>query len=419
MLTLGILIYMTFVGMTMVFLLIESRLPRLQTALIIYGCTTLLISAEVILSNVISSALLVHIYSPLVHIPALIITSVISRYRGWKLIFQFMSAILFCTVIHQVSRLVYFFSDRELAGLILAYVILTPVSLWAIHAYLVPTISRVLTELNRGWMLICLVIALYYGITVYLIPGYVGDDLISTVLKPAISLLMIGFYCLALILFSVIKADSDIRHNTQLMQFSLSALQSRIEAVRAAEDSLRIERHDLRHRFLILSHLITQEKYQEALDFIGSAQLRLDNQKTVHWCHFPILDAVFSSYFEQARRQEIQVNTRISLPEQLPAQEAELAVVFANALENAIHANMKLPPEQREISCKIIHHPRLIFEISNPCTREVHFNSQGLPVSSGNGHGIGSHSIAVFCKKYHASYQYTCESGRFSLCVIL
>lgn len=60
-----------------------------------------------------------------------------------------------------------------------------------------------------------------------------------------------------------------------------------------------------------------------------------------------------------------------------------------------------------------------MFAFSNSCSGAVHFDEQGLPVPSRQGHGIGSHSIAAFCKKHGASYQYSAGEGSFSLRVIL
>ena len=56
--------------------------------------------------------------------------------------------------------------------------------------------------------------------------------------------------------------------------------------------------------------------------------------------------------------------------EDLPVDAAELSTVFANALENAIHAVKQLPSEQRVIRCKYIRHPQLMFRVANPSTKE-------------------------------------------------
>ena len=158
---------------------------------------------------------------------------------------------------------------------------------------------------------------------------------------------------------------------------------------------------------------------EEALAFLDAAQMGLNQQKPVRWCRPPVLDAMFSSYFEQARRQEIAVDAQIALPDQLPVDEGELAVVFANALENAIHACAALPPEQRALWCKVISRPSIMLEISNPCAGPVTFDRKGLPVSSQQGHGLGSRSIYAFCQKYGASLKFCYENGWFSMRLVL
>ena len=57
--------------------------------------------------------------------------------------------------------------------------------------------------------------------------------------------------------------------------------------------------------------------------------------------------------------------------------EGELAIVLANALENAIHANLALPRDQREIRCKMVGTPGVMLELSNPCAGNIAFDSGG------------------------------------------
>lgn len=199
----------------------------------------------------------------------------------------------------------------------------------------------------------------------------------------------------------------------------LSALKKRMDTVRAAEDAIRMERHDLRHRLQTVAELVRQGETQAALNFIGAADVRLDEEKTVHWCSSPVLDAVLSSYLGQAEKQNIRVVAHIALPEPLPVEEADLAIVFANALENAINACAELPEDRREIYCNVISYPRLMFEIKNPYAGAVRLDEQGLPLPGGKGHGMGTRSIAGFCRKTGASYQFEAKDGCFSLRVVL
>ena len=413
------LLYMTGLGMTMLFLFVKSRLPRRKTALIFAGTGLALMALEVGLTYAFSVDLVVRLYSVAVYLPSFTVAFLLSRYRGWRLLYQLLSAVLFCFLIQHIGGVVYYLSGQRTWVLWLTLLLLTPPTLWLLHRHLCPRVFRALEDLKRGWAMICVWLMVYGLIVLFVFPGYVGIDWVTTVVKPMFSLLMVGFYCVLLLLFTSVRRETEARHHAQLTELSLSALRSRMEAVQTLEDAIRIERHDLRHRFYTIAELVTQGKTQEALAFIGAAQTQLEEQKSVHWCRPPILDAVFSLYFSQAQRKNIRVDAHIALADQLPVDEAELAIVFSNVLENAIHACMGLPEEQREICCKVISYPSLMLECTNPYAGVIRFDEDGLPISSQRGHGIGSHSIAAFCQKHGASYQYTAKDGFFSLRVVL
>ena len=361
----------------------------------------------------------VRIYTLVVHAPLLLLLLAISRYRGWRLVFQLLSAILFWTLVHHGAGLLYYLSGGYFWVLILSYLVLSAGVIWFLIRFLRPLFLQVLLELDRGWWLMCLVMATYYVIIIYLIPGFVGLEENSTIIKSAISFLMVGFYSILMFLFSSIRKEAETRHSAQLSALQLSALQSRMEAVKAAEDAIRTERHDLRHRLQTVTELVSRGDREATLEFLDTARKRLDERKEIRWCRPPVLDAVFSSYFDQAKQQDIRVEAEISLPEKLPVDEGELAIVFANALENAIHANMELPIEQRRLRCRGIGYPNIMAEIVNPFLGAVEFDKDGYPISAKEGHGLGTQSIRFFCEKYGAVCQYEAENGLFSFRVIL
>ena len=398
--------YMTALGMTMVLLFLDSRYSRRRTILTVCGAIVLVMTAVAAIYCTAGSETTIRIYSLIAHAPSLLLLLVLSRFRGWRLVFQMLSAILFCGLIQHGAGLAYYLSGSCFWVLVLSYVILSAGVIWFLIRFLRPLFLQSLLELRRGWWLMCLVIAVYYVIVIYLIPGYVGFQRSSTVLKPAISLLMVGFYSILMFLFSSVRKETETRHNAQLSLLQLSALESRIEAVKVAEDVIRTERHDLRHRLQAVAELVSRGDKESALEFLDAAKKRLDEQKEIRWCRPPVLDAVFSSYFDQAQNQGIRVEAKISLSDTLPVDEGELAIVLANVLENAIHANLALPLEEREIRCKIVGTPSVMVEISNPCTNEISFDSNGLPIAKREGHGLGVQSIAAFCKKNGAVCQF-------------
>ena len=209
------------------------------------------------------------------------------------------------------------------------------------------------------------------------------------------------------------------RQSTMLLMVQISALKEKLQRVKEVEEGIRIQRHDLRHQLQAVAELVARGDREAALDFLDAARKRLDECKETSWCRPPVLDAVFASYFDQAQRQGVRVEAKIALPDTLPADEGELAIVLANALENAIHANLELPREQRNIRCKMVGTPSIMLEVSNPCTGAVLFDGEGLPVAQRKGHGLGVQSICAFCRKHGATCQFDLADGWFRFRLVL
>ena len=128
-----------------------------------------------------------------------------------------------------------------------------------------------------------------------------------------------------------------------------------------------------------------------------------------------MIDAVLSSYLQKAENRSIKVGVALSFPEPLPVDEAELATVFANAIENAIHACEKLDANKRQIDVKVLTSPRFMLQISNSYDGAVEFDENGIPMSREEGHGFGTRSIVAFCNKNKAFYEFKADNERFRL----
>lgn len=209
------------------------------------------------------------------------------------------------------------------------------------------------------------------------------------------------------------------RQSATLLMMQISALKEKLQKIKEAEEDIRIQRHDLRHQLQAVTELLVQGDREAALDFLNAAQKRLNEKNVIRWCRPPVLDAVFSSYFNQAQNQGVAVEAKISLPDALPVDERELAIVLANALENAIYANLALPLNQRKIRCKMVGTPGVMLKISNPCTGNICFDCNGLPVSQREGHGLGVQSICAFCKKNGAVCQFSRTGDWFEFQLVL
>ena len=99
---------------------------------------------------------------------------------------------------------------------------------------------------------------------------------------------------------------------------------------------------------------------------------------------------------------------------------AELSTVFANAIENAIHAcSRQAPGTDKRLEIHCVSAPQFLVEIANTYDGTVEFDEKNLPMAREPGHGIGTLSISTFAKKYGALLDYKAEAGMFRLRLLI
>lgn len=104
--------------------------------------------------------------------------------------------------------------------------------------------------------------------------------------------------------------------------------------------------------------------------------------------------------------------TNIRLPETLPIEETDLAVILSNGLENSINALENC--DNRHISVNgFMEADKVYLEIKNPFNYgDVVFDGK-MPKSPKENHGYGTKSMASLVRKYEGAYSFTVEDGEF------
>ncbi len=274
-------------------------------------------------------------------------------------------------------------------------------------------VLRLQRAVRRGWGFFAAVTGLFY--ICILVVGTRFDTMDGALVAALILLLMPVTYVAMLWTLYQLMLFYQNQERQSVLQTQAAMMELRAEEIRRAEEKLRIERHDLRHRLDAVAAMVEREERSEALGYIGAARASLDETAARSYCANAVLDAILSVYFQRAEKERITVETRLAIPDELPVDAAELSTVFANALENAIQACARLPEAERRILCTCICEPKLMLEISNPCTGEVEFGPDGLPAAQREGHGMGVRSIMAFAEKHDAACRFTCEDGWFRM----
>lgn len=355
-------------------------------------------------------------------LPSLLFFFLLAKHRDCRFLFTFCLADTISMEIIVLSMILnYYITPQSNIVMFLIRLLGFPAVEYFAVKFLRKPYFQVQSSIKKGWGVFSLVSIIFYVLIVAMVvlPVNINQRPEDMPLLLIILLLMPLMYFNIFQILAKQRKLHRVEREQELWSIQSTQMQRQLQQLTEGNDRVRRERHDLRHRLSAIDMLLQKDEIAEARAYISTSLDALVVPTGMTYCKDPVLDAIFSYYFKLAQDNGIRVEHMLSLPQTLPVEAAELSVVLANAIENAIHACQKLPAQERVISCKCIASPQFMLQIRNPYTGHIHTDEAGIPVDPDKGHGIGTRSILAFCEKYGALADYKIENGVFALRIVI
>jgi hypothetical protein len=258
-----------------------------------------------------------------------------------------------------------------------------------------------------------------------------SEDIVATLTEHAVPLLLLIFtglaaYASIFISLKNLKREYQTREENRQMQtereyleLAAETMSQRLELMEEVSRLNSHAAHDRRHFNNVLLGLLGQGKSQDAYTLLQHQNQSVPELNKVY-CQNPTINAAVSHYANLAEQSGVLIDIRLDISTNLAVNALELAMGISNLMENAIHACAKLPPDQpRFLRFTCLRMGRLLMEIENSCAADTVLDESGYPVSSEDGHGIGSRSVIAFAKKYDGELLYKVDKGVFQVRLLL
>lgn len=201
------------------------------------------------------------------------------------------------------------------------------------------------------------------------------------------------------------------------------------EAMEQQHFEVRRLKHDLANHIQVLSALPEEKRAAYAEELSGNTAF----SQSFSYCSDSTVNAVLTVKKSVMERCHIRLKADVDISAPLPYDRTDLCALYANALDNAMEACMKLDESQREISLKSKTGKGLFcLEISNPYPKEGTKQAEPLsgerakrglfpPTSKPDkrNHGLGLQSMQEIVKRYHGNLEIKSEDGIFDLFLYL
>ena len=356
-----------------------------------------------------------------ISIPGVIITFLIADESLSRHIFCCLSELLLSLyLIVGVTQLNTLFGGNSVTNPLLLLSVYLMVILLEVF-FLRTVFLNIADTVTGGWGILALIPCSFFILTMVLAlyPAHYTQNTSFSILFALTGIvLLIIYYAIFQYLWLQYRYRVE-EQDRDLLRLQIENIRKQAKDTERKAEEARNARRDIRQMLSTIAGFAREGNAEAILAYIKEASTRNDTAAPARYCDDHILNATLAAYLGRAERSGIAVEQRLSLPETLPVDSAELAICFSNALENAINACERLPENQRKIVIRCIHKPQFMFEIENPYRGRISFGRNGLPQSHKPGHGIGTRSIMAFCEKHNAFYSFGAEDGWFKLVIAL
>ena len=189
------------------------------------------------------------------------------------------------------------------------------------------------------------------------------------------------------------------------------------QAIYQEQQRIKSIRHDINNNLIAISGMLKNRQVQEAVAQINKICDNVVKISDTVNTGFPPIDAILSTKIAKARESDIEIVYSILIDGELYIDQFDIAVILANALDNAIEGIMQSDNVERKIAVNISRAAEYIsIFIENNATGLI-YNDFLTTKPDGNNHGFGMAQMTEVAQKYNGSLRpsYDSQLKKFSL----
>lgn len=211
------------------------------------------------------------------------------------------------------------------------------------------------------------------------------------------------------------------RYEKKFLDYQMKIMEKQVEEVNELYMTMRGWRHDYHNHLQKLAAHLQEGQTEEARKYIVELGESLDDIKMRYKTGNVSLDAILNSKLSIAEREQIEINCKAEIGENLTVSDTDLCILLGNLVDNAVESCRIIPnPEQRFLRIYMcIRKQQLYISVSN-ATNEVIRKLDAEYISRKRGdHGHGLKRINLVVDKYSGFIKRANEPGVFATEIML
>ena len=322
------------------------------------------------------------VYPFIIHIPLVLFLTFYYKYKMANSILAVLTAYLCCQISNWTGIAAMTLTSQEWIYYSVRICVTIIVFILLVH-YVSDITAQLLQKPARSLAILGFMPFVYYIFdymtSKYTLLLYSGSKVVGEFLG---FVLCITYLMFLFLYFKEYEANKEAEQRNQIMEMKRIQSEKELDAIRRSEHAVSILRHDMRHFLLSISSYIENNDNEKALEYINEVIHTSDKTVIQRYCKNEIINLILSSHESELEHNYIHFEYSIQLPETLAVSDVDMTAILSNALENAIHAVLKLPEARREIKLDMrLNEEKLLISLKNTYADKPDFMN-GLPYTS-------------------------------------
>ena len=218
----------------------------------------------------------------------------------------------------------------------------------------------------------------------------------------------------------IVRSLSDV-YEKILLKKENQYYESQLKNMEQSTAAWKKLRHDLKNHFIVLKGMLDLGEEEQAKIYLDDfIQNEFGNKQEVQSGNTAI-DSILNYKMLEAEQHSVILDLDVQIPEQLAVSSQAMSVILGNAIDNAIEAAEET--EERRVSVIVLYTKgRLVIQISNPYSGELHLGTSGeylTKKAEKENHGFGLKSIRDVVEKSGGVMNIEAKEGEFILTILL
>ena len=270
-------------------------------------------------------------------------------------------------------------------------------------------------DIERGWAMLVTVEAISFvvvSVISFMGAFFFQDQYVYLAVLSMVSLLILSSHAVVIMMLGLLNERNVLRSLQDQKDFFVNELDAEKEL---SDTSMRYRRDIKQHDRILLSFLEKGE-YDKALSYLREYDASVDEGKA-RCCENSVVNALLGITSRKLDRLGGKLESKVSLPDDIPIPSVDIALVFGNLLENAYEASLGIKHPSIKVRAGV-QNESIRAEIRNKMKGSVLWKDH-IPLSTKAHGGSGVRNVNATLGKYDGMLSQSQEGNVFISRIII